>query len=149
MGVLRSRAKALAYAYGPGRFYGPAHQALAEVIIKESGPFLDIGCGPGGVLSALAKRSPDAVCVGIDRNPSAVSRAEAVHRGQRNLRFEVMEGRSMAFSDDSFGCVLGIQSMKHWREPSCAKGCAECVSGEYFIRAALLGFGRSRPSTAL
>jgi len=117
MGVFWSRAKAYAYARGPGRFYEPAHRALAEVIAREAGPFLDIGCGPGGVLGAISTHSPETRCIGIDRNPSAVAGAQALHGQHKNLGFEVMEGRAMTFPNDSFGCVLGIQSMKHWREP--------------------------------
>jgi len=105
-----------AYSVGPGRFYRPAYDALAERVADEGGPFLEVGCGPGGLVRAVAHRLPKTICVGIDRNPSAVTKARSLTSSANSATFEVMDGEEMAFDDGMFQCVVALQSMFHWHD---------------------------------
>ena len=108
--------KMVAYAVGPGRFYGPAYEALADQVSIEGAPFLEVGCGPGGFVRAVAARQGAGICVGIDRNPSAVTKARSLTSADSHATFEVMDGENMAFEDQMFRCVVGLQSMFHWTD---------------------------------
>lgn len=57
----------------------PIHQALLKRVNVASGEVvLDIGCGQGGLLLALAQQQPSAVRIGLDRNWDALSSAQAL-----------------------------------------------------------------------
>lgn len=118
--MFRSRAenllKMMAYAMGPGRFYRPAYDALATHVSKVGTPFLEVGCGPGGLVRAVAQCQPNGICVGIDRNPAVVTKARSLTDSSNSGTFEVMEGESMAFDDEMFRCAVGLQSMFHWQD---------------------------------
>jgi len=53
-----------------GRFTGPATPADETVLRRAAAPVLDIGCGPGRHVRALARRG--VLAVGIDISPAAV-----------------------------------------------------------------------------
>jgi SAM-dependent methyltransferase len=65
------------------RFLGPLTAADAAVLERARPPVLDVGCGPGRHVQALALRG--VVAMGIDASPAAVSiargRGTAVHHG--------------------------------------------------------------------
>lgn len=63
---------------------------------------LDIGCGTGGNLLAMALAFPESRCVGIDLSPRQIASARETARaiGVPNARFESM---SVTDVDDSFG----------------------------------------------
>jgi SAM-dependent methyltransferase len=52
------------------RFVGPATAADEAVLARVEGPALDVGCGPGRILAALARRGVPAL--GVDVSPAAV-----------------------------------------------------------------------------
>lgn len=58
-----------------GRWHAPADEADHSVLRRCCGPVLDIGSGPGRIVSALAARSIPAL--GIDISAAAVERAAA------------------------------------------------------------------------
>jgi SAM-dependent methyltransferase len=53
-----------------GRFVGPATAADEAVLRRAAAPVLDVGCGPGRHVRALARRG--VLAVGIDISPAAV-----------------------------------------------------------------------------
>lgn len=57
------------------RFVGQASAADEAVLARAAGPVLDVGCGPGRILAALARRGVPAL--GIDVSPVAVRLARA------------------------------------------------------------------------
>ncbi|MER6463790.1 class I SAM-dependent methyltransferase [Streptomyces sp. NPDC001288] len=58
-----------------------------EVLRRCAGPVLDVGCGPGRMVSALARQGVPAL--GVDINPAAVARAR--QRGGTALRQSVFD----------------------------------------------------------
>ena len=57
------------------RWLGPAASEDERLLDRAVGPVLDIGCGPGRHVLALARRGVD--CLGIDVTPSAVRLARS------------------------------------------------------------------------
>ena len=127
MRKIKNRAKALLYAQGPGRFYAPAYRNLAESMRGDEGPFLDLGCGTGALVRALANCRPDTSVVGIDRNPSAVQEAADGHRDLQHVQFREMHAESLEFEAGAFGTVSAVQNLMHWKELSAVLGEAHRV----------------------
>jgi SAM-dependent methyltransferase len=69
------------------RYLGPADEADEEVLDGLSGPVLDVGCGPGRHLGALAARGVFAL--GVDLSPVAVELA--VGRGARAIVGDIFD----------------------------------------------------------
>ena len=44
-------------------------RAIGDLITRQSGTFLDLGCGLGGLLLYLSKRYPEKRCIGIESAP--------------------------------------------------------------------------------
>ena len=82
-----------------------ALSALAEEV-RELGPVLDVGCGPGIVTAFLRDLGVDAS--GVDLSRRMVSHARRLHPG---LRFEVASATELRLPDASFGGLLGWWSL--------------------------------------
>ncbi|GAA4926854.1 ubiquinone/menaquinone biosynthesis C-methylase UbiE [Actinomycetospora succinea] len=55
---------------------GPSHRRLVEQADPpRDGRVLEIGCGTGNVLAAVARRHPDVELIGLDPDPAALARA--------------------------------------------------------------------------
>jgi ubiquinone/menaquinone biosynthesis C-methylase UbiE len=81
---------------------------------------LDIGTGPGRLLSELAALRPDLRLTGIDLSPSmiAVARERLATLGpDAPIRLDVGDGGQMPYPDQSFDLVVSTVSMHHWQEP--------------------------------
>ncbi len=91
-----------------------------------SASVLDVGCGGGQLLAALAQRRPDLKLSGIDLAPSQVRRARRRIAATAHDA-EVLHGSAAAlpFSDGRFDLVTSVASIKHWSDP--ARGVFECV----------------------
>jgi len=76
---------------------------------------LDVGCGPGDLLAALARRWPEVRFDGVDADPGQVRLARARHGGA--ARFRHARGRRMPFDDGVFDLALATESLHHWRRP--------------------------------
>jgi len=90
------------------------------------GRILDVGTGPGRLLSALHARAPDLELTGVDISAAMVATA------RRNMAraglAEVVDIREAAagrlpFPDDSFDAVVSTGAIHHWKDP--AAGLAE------------------------
>jgi SAM-dependent methyltransferase len=79
--------------------------AFAEDV-RELGPVLDVGCGPGTVTAFLTGIGLDVS--GVDLSPRMVEHARRLHPG---LRFEVASATQLQLSDASLGGVLGWWSL--------------------------------------
>ena len=82
-----------------------ALSAFAEEV-RELGPVLDVGCGPGTVTAFLSGLGLDVS--GVDLSPRMVSHAQRLHPG---LRFEVASATELQLADASLGGVLGWWSL--------------------------------------
>jgi SAM-dependent methyltransferase len=79
--------------------------AFAETV-RERGPVLDVGCGPGYVTAHLAALGVDAA--GVDLSPRMVAQARRLHP---ELRFDVASATELTLKDASHGGVLGWWSL--------------------------------------
>jgi phthiocerol/phenolphthiocerol synthesis type-I polyketide synthase E len=69
---------------------------------------LDIGCGRGGTVAALADEH-GAEATGLDLSPEAISFCRRAHRDPR-VRFEVGDAEHLPFEDESFEAATNIES---------------------------------------
>lgn len=88
---------------------------------------LDIGTGPGRLLSALDRAMPGmpgAELVGIDVSPAMVAQARrnvgAVRGGDGRIKVRVAAADDLPFADNAFDCVVSTGSLHHWRDPGAA-----------------------------
>ena len=79
--------------------------AFAETV-RDLGPVLDVGCGPGYVTAHLAGLGIDVA--GVDLSPRMVAQARRLHP---ELRFDVASATELALEDASLGGVLGWWSL--------------------------------------
>ena len=71
----------------PARWHGPITAAEQQLLVRLTGPVLDVGCGPGRIVEGLASRG--VVTLGVDPAPGAVSLAR--RRGCAVLQRSVFE----------------------------------------------------------
>lgn len=74
--------------------------------VRELGPVLDIGCGPGQVTAYLRDRGVDAS--GVDLSPRMVEHARARHP---ECDFSVASATELALAPQSLGGILGWWSL--------------------------------------
>ena len=79
--------------------------AFAEAV-RERGPVLDVGCGPGHVTAHLAGLGVDVS--GVDLSPQMVAQARRLHPG---LRFDVTSATELELEGASLGGVLAWWSL--------------------------------------
>ena len=79
--------------------------AFAEEV-RDLGPVLDVGCGPGTVTAHLAGLGVDAS--GVDLSPRMIAHARRLHPG---LRFDVASATELDLPGASLGGVLGWWSL--------------------------------------
>jgi SAM-dependent methyltransferase len=79
--------------------------AFAEEV-RDLGPVLDVGCGPGTVTAFLSGLGVDVS--GVDLSPRMIEHARRLHPGQR---FEVASAAELQLPGASLGGVLGWWSL--------------------------------------
>ena len=89
----------------PAPWLRAALAAFAEDV-RDRGPVLDVGCGPGFVTAFLSGLGVEAS--GVDLSPRMVEHARRLHPG---LRFEVASATDVPLDDASLGGVLGWWSL--------------------------------------
>jgi trans-aconitate 2-methyltransferase len=65
----------------------PFFDLVAQVGADSPRYVADLGCGPGNLTAALARRWPDATVVGVDNSPEMIAAAQASAGQSRNLSF--------------------------------------------------------------
>lgn len=90
---------------GPTPWLRAVLSAFAEQV-RDLGPVLDVGCGPGTVTAFLSGLGVDVS--GVDLSPRMVEHARRLHPGQR---FEVASATELELPADSLGGVLGWWSL--------------------------------------
>ncbi len=86
--------------------------AFAETV-RERGPVLDVGCGPGYTTAHLAGLGVDVA--GVDLSPQMVAHARRLHPG---LRFDVASATDLGLEDASLGGVLAWWSLFNLPRPA-------------------------------
>ncbi len=79
---------------------------------------VDLGCGTGELVVALARRFRDARIVGIDLSPDMLLYAGRHATTDGRLRFTVGNAASLPFDDGSVDLVVSTLSLHHWSEPA-------------------------------
>lgn len=74
--------------------------------VRELGPVLDVGCGPGTVTAYLAERGVDAT--GVDLSPRMIEHARRLHP---ECTFDVGSSTDLDLADASCGGLLGWWSL--------------------------------------
>jgi len=80
---------------------------------------LDVGCGTGVATREIARRvGQGSLVVGVDPTPVFIEIAERLRQDEMldSLRFEIGDGRSLAFPDGSFVVALAITVLSHLPE---------------------------------
>lgn len=72
---------------------------------------LDIGCGNGALLNALAERLNSGT--GVDESNAIIERARLKNAAFANLRFETIKGPVLPFADNSFDVVTSLMSFRY------------------------------------
>lgn len=117
-GGLASRRGTRAYARAARLFAGLHRRVVldaAAAVGDGTVTILDVGSGPGDLLSELTARLPRASVIGVD--PAAEMRKAASQRGVRSI-----DGRAEAIPlpDHSVDLVLSTLSVHHWDDPVAA-----------------------------
>jgi len=106
----------LAYVWGPARYYQPAYGHIANAIGLSEGAFLDLGCGPGWLSIHMAAGKPELDCVGIDRSPFMLRRAEQNKGTRLNVTFREMDATDIIYPQGTFDAAAAVQSAHHWTD---------------------------------
>jgi ubiquinone/menaquinone biosynthesis C-methylase UbiE len=96
--------------------------ALRLVKGRERGCALDIGTGPGQIVTKIARRLAQWKFIGVDRSPGMIEQAQAnvtSEGGELASRIDsqVADGNCLPFPDGSFNLVLCNSVLHHLAEP--------------------------------
>ena len=96
-------------------------ETLRRVDLHDADPILDVGCGTGALLAAIAGRVPGAGLAGVDLSPAmlAVARRRLVDRAV----LVAADAAHLPFPDCGFDLVLSTSALHYWLDP--AAGLAE------------------------
>ncbi|MEU4423237.1 methyltransferase domain-containing protein [Actinoplanes sp. NPDC024001] len=120
----------LLFLYDPlTRFWGvpKVHGALLDRAGLQPGQHvLDIGCGTGNLLLALARRLPGVRLSGIDPDPAGLRRARRkARRAGAQIDFQQAYAGSLPFPDASVDRVLSSFMLHHLGDEETARAAAE------------------------
>ena len=96
-------------------------ETLRRVDLRDGEAILDVGCGTGVLLAAIAGRAPGARLVGVDLSPAmlAVARRKLVDR----VVLVAADATRLPLPDRRFDLVLSTSALHYWPDP--AAGLAE------------------------
>lgn len=101
-----------------------AYKARSRALLDPAGAhrILDVACGVGFDVIAMAKRHPRTTFVGADMSEQLLGVARARASGLQNLEFVRCDARRLAFADGSFDAVRIDRSLQHIADPAAAVG---------------------------
>lgn len=100
-------------------------RAIQALDVKDGDHVIDIGCGPGGSLAQLARRSPKGRVVGADPSELMARAATRRNRAQVNSgRVEVVvaSAEALPFPNDSFDKAVSVHVLYFWADLEASLG---------------------------
>ena len=87
---------------------------LLETVKDLKGDLLDIGCGAGNVVRAIAERCPQLHVHGVDVSTAAL---EVARRAAPNVNFKQAPAERLPFVDGSMSAVVMLDVLEHLEDP--------------------------------
>lgn len=99
--------------------FGPVQRCLVKTLSTRMTPkvVLDVGCGTGRLLDALASVYPGAAVVGIDQSSGMVAAARSA---RPQLKLVQAAAEALPFRDQAFDLVVSTLSFHHWSDQATA-----------------------------
>ncbi len=110
--------QAVPFAEMPAHSDDAAFELLFQIAgFKSDDRVLDVGCGPGIVTCAVARRVAEAT--GLDLTPAMIAQARQLQQqqGLANLTWAVGDMQALPFADETFSCVLTRYTFHHLLSP--------------------------------
>ncbi len=114
---------------GYNRVAGFPHMRLMRAVLARlairrapAGRALDLGCGPGLLVAALAQRAPALHVTGLDLSEEMLADARAYVQAQGladRIDFRKGDAGKIPFPDGAFDLVISTLSLHHWHDPAC------------------------------
>src|ERR1700730_1516994 len=101
----------------PSYVQGLKLRLLLDALSGIQGDVLDIGCGAGNVVRAIAESRPDLRVHGVDFSASAW---EVARRAAPDIDFQMAPAESLPFSDGSMSAVVLLDGREHLTNPAAA-----------------------------
>jgi ubiquinone/menaquinone biosynthesis C-methylase UbiE len=95
--------------------------AVELLAVEPTDRVLELGCGPGVALAALADRATRGLVVGVDRSPVMIqqaSRRNAAALGAGRVRLIQAPVERLHTSDAPFDAALAVNNVGIWPEPA-------------------------------
>jgi SAM-dependent methyltransferase len=132
-------------AWGDQQQFGPVHQHQRNELLRLTSKLnvrtvLDVGCGGGDNLAALASAIPDLELSGVDVSPQALALASRRVPSARLLELDVQQRRL----DESFDLVMAIQVIEHLSDDTTALRNMSSMAKKWVLVTTMRG--RMRPS---
>ncbi|HCI49016.1 MAG TPA: methyltransferase [Holosporales bacterium] len=126
------------YGYGgyryDGRWVPVAKDIIQHFDLKSGDRVLDVGCAKGFLVKDLLSECPGLEVFGLDISWYAVTHCEPEVVG----RLHVGDARDLPFPDNSFDCVLSLNTLHNFQRPKVVKAVAEiqrvCKGSKSFIQ---------------
>lgn len=95
-------------------------ETIKRIELRRSDRVLDVGCGTGALLEALASACPEVILAGID--PTAEMLQVAGKRLGSSVDLRVAQAESLPFADQSLDLVVSTSAFHYVRHPQDALG---------------------------
>ncbi|MGH7588198.1 MAG: class I SAM-dependent methyltransferase [Gemmatimonadota bacterium] len=93
-------------------------ETLRRVEVRDGERVLDVGCGTGALLEAIAGRVPQARLAGVDLSPAMLAVARRRLAGRAAL--VVGDATDLPLAGGRFDLVLSSSALRYWPDPAAA-----------------------------
>lgn len=99
----------------PSYVQGLKLRLLLDALRDVHGDVVDIGCGAGNVVRAIAERRPDLRVHGVDVSEGAL---EVARRAAPELDFQIAPAESLPIENESMSAVVMLDVLEHMKDPA-------------------------------
>src|SRR5262245_33150971 len=93
---------------------------LANVPFPDDSRVLEVGCGTGVLTRVIARLPQTESIIGVDPTPAFLDRARELSADLKNIEYDVADGRSLSFADETFDVVVFDSTLCHIPGPESA-----------------------------